>query len=58
MCSAVSSYETAGQYAVDSFLEDLDALGLVTVEGAALMGGSGQAEAAVIFILGQHRADG
>jgi len=47
VCAAISSFETAGQYAVDSFLEDLDELGVATVEGVALSSGAGQTEAAV-----------
>ncbi len=47
VCSALNSYETAGQYAVDSFLEDLDELGLETVEGVALDASAGQTQAAV-----------
>jgi len=47
VCSAISSFETAGQYAVDSFLEDLDDLGVATVEGAALSAEANQTEAAV-----------
>ncbi len=47
VCSAVNSYETAGQYAVDSFLEDLEEQGLAITEGVALDAGAGQTEAAV-----------
>jgi hypothetical protein len=43
-CSALVSYETTGQYAVDSFLEDLAEQGLSTVPGLALDAGMGQTE--------------
>ena len=44
VCSALNSYETAGEYAVTSFLADLEELGLATVQGLALEGGVTQTE--------------
>lgn len=46
-CSAIASYETAGEYAVASFLEELEERGLGTVEGAALHAGTSQTEGEV-----------
>jgi hypothetical protein len=49
--SAMASYETAGEYAVQEFLVDLVDLGMTTVDGVALDTGVGQTEADVAAAL-------